>query len=63
MDLMGASIVPVYEIKGNQQDFAKKRGINLLSVIEKMYGKLLIDCTVESIETKVGNGVQNRFLC
>ena len=40
MDWRGASIVPLYKGKGDKCECSNSRGISLLSVVGKLYGRL-----------------------
>ena len=42
LDWMSACIVPLYKGKGDRHECANYRGISLLSVVGKVYGKILI---------------------
>ena len=42
MDWRGACIVPLYNGKGDKCECSNSRGINLLSVVRKLYGGVLI---------------------
>ena len=41
MDWSGACIVPLYKGKGNKCECSNSRGISLLSVVCKLYGRVL----------------------
>ena len=42
MDWRGACIVPLYEWNGDKCECNNSRGINLLSEVGKLYGRVLI---------------------
>ena len=42
MDWHGTSIVPLYKGKGDECECSDSRGISLLSVVSKQYGRVLI---------------------
>ena len=42
MDWRDACIVPLYKGKGDQCECSNSRGISLLSVVGKLYGRVLI---------------------
>ena len=42
MDWRGACIVPLYKGKGDKCECSNSRGISLLSVVGKLYGRVLI---------------------
>ena len=42
MDCRGACIVPLYKGKGDKCECSNSRGISLLSVLGKLYGRMLI---------------------
>ena len=42
MDWRGACIVPLYKWKGDKCECCNSRGISLLSVVGKLYGRVLI---------------------
>ena len=42
MDWRGACIVPLYKGKGDKCDCSNSRGISLLSVADKLFGRVLI---------------------
>ena len=41
MDWRGACIVPTYKGKSDKCEFSNSRGVSLLSVVGKLYGRLL----------------------
>ena len=43
MDLRGACIVPLYKGKGDKCECSNSRGIRLLSVVGKLFGRVLIE--------------------
>ena len=43
MDWRGACIVPLYKGKGDKCECSNSRGISLLSVVGKLYGRVLIE--------------------
>ena len=47
-DWKAACIVPVYRGKGGRRDCANYRGISILSILEKTYGRVLISRVIES---------------
>ena len=42
MDWRGACIVPLYNGKGEKCEYSNSRGISLLSVVGKLFGRVLI---------------------
>ena len=46
-------IVPVYKGKGDRRDCANYRGINILSIPGKIYGRVLISRVIESTKEQV----------
>ena len=42
MDWRGACIVPLYKGKGDKCECSNSRGIDLLSVVDKLFGRVLI---------------------
>ena len=42
MEWRGACIVVLYKEKGDKHEFSNSRGISLLSLVGKLYGKVLI---------------------
>merc|ERR1712121_507428 len=47
-------IVPLYKGKGDPLECKNNRGISLLSVPGKLYGRILIDRVVENSEGQIG---------
>ena len=47
-------IVPLYKGKGDALDCKNNRGISLLSVPGKVYGRILIERVIESSESQIG---------
>ena len=66
-------IVPLYKGKGDPLECRNSRGISLLSVPGKVYGKILIGRVIENSEGQVGEerrvglgkveDVRIRYLC
>jgi exonuclease III len=52
-DWTKAVIVPLYKGKGSQQECRNYRGISLLSVVGKMYARILIERVVKVTESKI----------
>jgi hypothetical protein len=52
-DWCKAVIVPLYKGKGSQQECKNYRGISLLSVIGKLYAKILIERVVKETNDKI----------
>ncbi len=52
-DWKKAIIVPLYKGKGSRNECGSYRGINLLSVLGKVYGKILTEGLMEVTEGKV----------
>ncbi|CAG5022251.1 unnamed protein product [Parnassius apollo] len=48
-----AVIVPIYNGKGSQQDCKNYRGISLLSIVGKLYAKVLIERVIKETEEKI----------
>ena len=42
MDWRGACLVPLYKGKGDKCEYSNSRGISLLSVVGKLFGRVLI---------------------
>ena len=42
MDWRGACLVPLYKGKGDKFEYSNSRGISLLSVVGKLFGRVLI---------------------
>ena len=49
-----ACIVPLYKGKGDRRECGSYRGISLLSVVGKVYGRVLIERVVESTDEAIG---------
>ena len=54
MDWRGACIVPLYKGKGDKCKCSKSRGISLLSVVGKLYGRVLIKRVKEGTVWAIG---------
>ena len=52
-DWKAACIVPVYKGKGDRRDCANYRGISILSIPGKIYGRVLINRVIESTKEQV----------
>ena len=52
-DWCKAVIVPLYKGKGSQQDCKNYRGISLLSVVGKLYAKVLIERVMKETDEKI----------
>ncbi|XP_050563412.1 uncharacterized protein LOC126912929 [Spodoptera frugiperda] len=52
-DWAKAVIVPLYKGKGSQQECKNYRGISLLSVVGKLYAKILIERVIDVTEKKI----------
>ena len=52
-DLKAACIVPVYKGKGDRRDIANYKGISILSIPGKIYGRVLISRLEESTKEQV----------
>ncbi len=52
-DWKRAIIVPLYKGKGGRSEFSSYRGISLLSVAGKVYGRILTERLMEVTEGKV----------
>ena len=48
-----ACIVPVYKGKGDRRDCANYRGISILSIPGKIYGRVLISRVIKSTKEQV----------
>ncbi len=46
---MSACIAPLYKGKGDKQECSNYRGISLLSVVGKLYGRVLINIIQRSL--------------
>ena len=54
MDWRGACIVPLYRGKGDKCECSNSRGISLLSVVGKLFGRVLIKRVMASTECAIG---------
>uniref|UniRef100_A0A3P9JF00 ribonuclease H n=1 Tax=Oryzias latipes TaxID=8090 RepID=A0A3P9JF00_ORYLA len=54
LDWMSACVVPLYKGKGDKYECGSFRGISLLSVVGKVYGRVLINRVVEGTEGMIG---------
>ena len=54
MDWRGACIVPLYKSKGDKCECSNSRGISLLSVVGKLYGRVLIKRVRAATECAIG---------
>ena len=54
MDLRGACIVLLYKVKGDKYECSNSRGISLLSVVGKIYGRVLIRRVRATTECAIG---------
>ncbi|CAK1597415.1 unnamed protein product [Parnassius mnemosyne] len=52
-DWCKAVIVPIYKGKGSQQDCRNYRGISLLSIVGKLYAKVLIERVMKETDGKI----------
>ncbi|CAK1596230.1 unnamed protein product, partial [Parnassius mnemosyne] len=52
-DWCKAVIVPIYKAKGSQQDCKNYRGISLLSIVGKLYAKVLIERVMKETDGKI----------
>ena len=55
MDWRGARLVPLYKGKGVKYECSNSRGISLLSVAGKLYGRVLIKRVREGTERAIGD--------
>ena len=55
-DWRSVCIVPLYKGKGDFRECGSYRGIRLLSVLGKVYGKVLIEKVIECTEGAIGGG-------
>ena len=53
-DWKSACIVPLYKGKGDKRDCGSYRGISLLSVVGKLYGRVLIERVIECTDGAIG---------
>ena len=53
-DWRGACIVPVYQWKGDKFECSNSRGISLLSVVGKLFGKVLIKRVRDGTDCAIG---------
>ena len=60
MDWMCACIIPLYKGKGDANECGNSRGISLLSVVGKVYGRVLINRIREKTESVIAE-VQGGF--
>ena len=54
MDWRGACIVPLYKEKGDKCEYSNSRGINVLSVVGKLFGRVLIKRVRAGTECAIG---------
>ena len=54
MDWRGACIVPLYKGKGDKCECSNSRGISLLSVVGKLFGRVLIKRVRAGTECAIG---------
>ena len=54
MDWHGACIVPLYKGKGDKCECSKSRGMSLLSVVGKLFGRVLIKRVRAGTECAIG---------
>ena len=54
MDWRGACIVPLYKGKGDKCECSNSRGISLLSVVGKLFGRVLINRVRADTECAIG---------
>ena len=54
MDWRGAGIVPLYKGKGDKCECSNSRGISLLSVVGKLFGRVLIKRLRAGTECAIG---------
>ena len=54
IDWRGACILPLYEGKGDKCECSYSRGISLLSVVGKLFGRLLIQRVRAGTESAIG---------
>ena len=54
MDWRGACIVPLYKEKGDKCECSNSRGFNLLSVVGKLFGRVLIKRVRAGTECVIG---------
>ena len=54
MDRLGACIVPLYKGKGDRCECSNSRGISLLSVVDKLFGRVLIKRAKAGTESAIG---------
>ena len=52
-DLKAACIVPVYKGKGDRRDCVNYKGISILSIPGKIYGRVLINRVIESTKEQI----------
>ena len=55
MDRCGACIVPLYKGKGDKCVYSNSRGISLLSVVGKLFGRVLIKRVRAGTECAIGD--------
>ena len=54
MDWRGACIVPLYKRKGDKCECSNSKGISLLSVVGKLFGRVLIKTVMARTECAIG---------
>ena len=46
--------MPLYKVKGDKREYSNSRGISLLSVVGKLYGRVLIKRVRAGTESAIG---------
>ena len=54
MDWRGACIVPLYKVKGDKCECSNSRGISFLSLVGKLFGRVLIKRVRAGTECTIG---------
>ena len=53
--MVHAYTVPLYKLKGDKCEYSNSRGISLLSVVDKLYGRVLIKRVGAGTECAIGD--------
>ena len=54
MDWLGACIMPLYKRNGDKCECSNSRGINLLTVVGKLYGRVLFKRVMAELNVQYG---------
>ena len=59
MDWRGACIVPLYKLKSDTCECSNSRGLGLLSLVDKLYGRVLINRDTAELNVEKGRSNVN----